>query len=82
MSQEKKSVLDFEQLSNELTAERQRLETALEVSRATADRKLQELKDDNDELNRTVATLHERAKISGDRKVKTIEKENKVGLMI
>ena len=73
-------MLDFEQLSNELAAERQRLETTLETSRSTSERRIQELEEEINQLNTTVDSLRERAKIGGDAKVKAVEKENKVGV--
>ncbi|XP_076815424.1 girdin-like isoform X2 [Clavelina lepadiformis] len=78
INKEKQSVLDFEQLSNELAVERQRLETTLETSRATSERRIQEMEEESSQLNKTINSLRERAKIGGDAKVKAIEKENKV----
>ena len=74
-------MLDFEQLSNELAAERQRLESALETSRASSERRIQEIEEENVQLNKTIDSLRERAKIGGDAKVKAIEKENKVSTL-
>jgi len=65
-------------LSNELAAERQRLETALETSRSSSERRIQELEEEASQLNKTIDSLRERAKIGGDAKIKTVEKENKV----
>jgi len=76
--QEKQSVMNFEQLSEELSVERQRLETALKTTQSSAERRIEEVNTENVQLNKTIAALRERSKINGDAKVKAIEKENKV----
>ncbi|XP_078492065.1 girdin [Ciona intestinalis] len=78
INKEKQSVLDFEQLSTDLTADRQRLEGLLETSRASSDRRVQEMEQENNHLVKTIESLRERAKIGANEKVKAIEKENKV----
>lgn len=78
VAQEKQTVLDFEQLSHELSTERQRLEMTLETKQSYAERRIEELVAENQQLMKTTETLRERAKIDGDAKIKAIEKENKV----
>nr|XP_026692572.1 girdin [Ciona intestinalis] len=75
INKEKQSVLDFEQLSTDLTADRQRLEGLLETSRASSDRRVQEMEQENNHLVKTIESLRERAKIGANEKVKAIEKE-------
>uniref|UniRef100_F6Q6T5 HOOK N-terminal domain-containing protein n=1 Tax=Ciona intestinalis TaxID=7719 RepID=F6Q6T5_CIOIN len=78
INKEKQSVLDFEQLSTDLTADRQRLEGLLETSRASSDRRVQEMEQENNHLVKTIESLRERAKIGANEKVKAIEKEKQV----
>nr|CAB3228757.1 girdin [Phallusia mammillata] len=78
LNKEKQAGLDFEQLSNELSTERQRLETTLKTSQTSSERRIAELEAENVQLLKTTETLRERAKIGGNAKVKAIEKENKV----
>uniref|UniRef100_H2ZQJ2 HOOK N-terminal domain-containing protein n=1 Tax=Ciona savignyi TaxID=51511 RepID=H2ZQJ2_CIOSA len=78
INKEKQSVLDFEQLSTDLAADRQRLESSLETARASSERRVQEMEQENNHLVKTIESLRERAKIGANEKVKAIEKENKV----
>uniref|UniRef100_H2ZQI9 HOOK N-terminal domain-containing protein n=1 Tax=Ciona savignyi TaxID=51511 RepID=H2ZQI9_CIOSA len=46
----RQSVLDFEQLSTDLAADRQRLESSLETARASSERRVQEMEQENNHL--------------------------------
>ncbi|XP_039255086.2 girdin-like isoform X3 [Styela clava] len=78
LNKEKHSVLDYEQLSGDMMAEKKKLETMLETVKSNSARQIEELQHENEQLNKTVETLRKRTKINAEGKTKDIEKENKV----
>ena len=70
--------MDIEEASKDMQAERVRLESALRVSKSTADREIVELKDENNQLEKEIKILRERSRSQGDDKHKALEKDNKV----
>lgn len=50
----------------------------LETVKSNSTRQIDELKSENEQLNRTVETLRKRSKINAEGRAKDIEKENKV----
>lgn len=71
-------MLDYEQISSDMQADKKKLETMLATVKSNSERQIVEIKNENEQLIRTVETLRKRSKINAEGKAKDIEKENKV----
>lgn len=58
------------------------LESTLDTVRLNNERIVEELKQENEQLNKTVENLRNRAKIGMESRAKEVEKENKVNVRL
>ncbi|XP_060129120.1 girdin isoform X2 [Zootoca vivipara] len=78
LSEEKQGLQNSQNLSRDLMKEKAQLEKTIETLRENSERQIKILEQENEHLNRTVASLRQRSQISAEARVKDIEKENKI----
>ncbi|XP_069787571.1 girdin-like isoform X4 [Narcine bancroftii] len=78
ISSEKESMHNVETLTDDLMKEKSKLEKSIESIQENAERQIQVLKQENEHLIHTIASLRQRTQISVEAGVKDIEKENKI----
>uniref|UniRef100_A0A8C9U3X7 Coiled-coil domain containing 88A n=1 Tax=Scleropages formosus TaxID=113540 RepID=A0A8C9U3X7_SCLFO len=78
LNAEKQSLQSAESLSGDLMKEKAQLERTLETLQENSERQVKVLEQENEHLNKTIASLRQRSQISAEARVKDVETENRV----